>query len=134
MAYDSDKLEGLKIFNDNIQSEAKTHCNRNSYFLVVTSILLLALSQFNNKYLIQLAICSMGVLLSIVWFLMHWRSGEYIKYWKNQAEKLSAANNLPSIYPKNQIGGYEVRKLGLIIPIAFIIFWCFIFIKIFLIP
>jgi hypothetical protein len=54
---------------------------------------------------------------------MHQRSSEYIKYWKNQTEILSSSNQLPNIYPKDKIGGREIRLLGLVLPITFLCLW-----------
>lgn len=121
MTSDSEKLHHI---TDMQQSEAQLHWNRNNYFLVVSSILLLALSQFDDKF-IQFAIGFLGSALSIVWLSIQYRSSQYIKYWKNLAQNLSSTSKLPDIYPK-KLSGFEMRRIVYWLPICFLILWILI--------
>lgn len=103
------------------QSEANLSCSRNNYFIVVTSLLILAISQFNNNVL-KLICCCLGFAISISWLLTHDRSSKYTKYWKSIEKKLSQQMNRDSVYP-DSIGGFEMRKILFILPISFVIFW-----------
>jgi len=118
---DTKKLELLKILNNNIQSEAKHGTSRNSYFLVVTSILILALSQFDDIEF-QKIVAFIGSILCITWILMHWRSSNYINHWKKESRKVDPSEENSKIYPK-KLGGFEIRTLGFILPLAFLCLW-----------
>ncbi len=112
-------IEKVRLFAKMQQSEAKLHWRRNSYFLLVSSILLVALSQFKIEFL-PFFIGILGLVLNIVWFFIQYRSSQYIKYWKTQAQKL-ATPSMPNIYP--ELGGVEIRKLAYILPATFIMIW-----------
>ena len=118
--------EKLKLFINLQQSEAQLHWNRNNYFLMCSSILLLAYSQF-DQYKFQICITLFGILLNFPWFLIQHRSSKYIKYWKDQAEEIRDSLNIVSIYPKD-IGGIEIRKISYSLPILFSLVWLFLFI------
>ena len=117
--------EKLKIFVDIQQSEAGLNCSRNNYFLIVASILILALSQFNNPVFVSF-ISLLGLALSAAWLLIQYRSSQYMRYWKDEAQKISKTGNLPYIYP-DSVKGIEMRRILYILPFSFLIFWLAIF-------
>lgn len=93
-------IERLKIITEIQQSEAGLHWNRNNIFLICSSILLLALSQFDIPIL-KLLIAALGFFLNIAWLLIQYRSSKYILHWKTEAQKLrSRLQSIPDIYPK----------------------------------
>ena len=76
MSTQSEDLERLKLFTERQDSEAKLHWSRNSYFLVVMSILILAFGQKPVEDVFQLAllrtlIAVLGLVLSFVWLLIN---------------------------------------------------------------
>lgn len=113
------------------QSEARLHWQRNNVFLVVSSILLLALSQFENL-LIQIIISIFGLLLNIGWLLIQQRSSSYIKVWKDQAESLEDEFKIAKIFP-GEVKGIEMRRIAYLLPLIFITLWITLII-IFLLP
>ncbi len=114
------------------QSEANLSCSRNNYFIIITSLLILALSQFKSPNL-QLFISILGLVIAITWLLTHHRSSVYTKYWKTKANELSEKLNCPSVYP-NIIGGFEIRLILYLLPIAFLLYWSVIIFCILLNP
>lgn len=108
------------------QREATLHWTRNGFFLLSSSIMLLALSQFEGKS-IMLAFGFIGIMLNIIWLLIQYRSSEYIKNWKNQVKELEK-NKVTDRYSE-KVGGYEMRKLALLLPIPFIIIWAVIMVQ-----
>lgn len=127
MSTQSEDLDRLKLFTERQDSEAKLHWSRNSYFLVVMSILILAYGQKPVEDVFQLAllrtlIAILGVVLSIVWLLIQYRSSQYILYYKEQARKYAESTNTPDVYPKS-LRGIETRNLAYMLPIAFLFIW-----------
>ncbi len=103
------------------QSEARLHWQRNNVFLVVSSILLLTISQFND-ITIQIFLSIVGLLLNIGWFLIQFRSSSYIKVWKNEAIKLEQQYNLAPIF-SGRVKGIQMRYIAYLLPILFIGLW-----------
>jgi hypothetical protein len=127
MSEKSEDLSKLKLFTDRQDAEAKLHWSRNSYFLVVMSILILAFGQKPVEDPFQLAIfrilvAVLGVILSFTWLLIQHRSSQYILYYKGEARKLAKITNTPDVYPET-LGGIEIRKLAYVLPIAFLFLW-----------
>ena len=121
------EIEKLRVITGMQQSEASIHWTRNNIFLVCSSILLLALSQYNQR-LFQLAIAGLGFILNLTWLLIQYRSSKYILYWKTESRKLKTpVNDIPDIFPK-ELKGIEMRKIAFILPIAFMAIWALIFI------
>jgi len=116
-----EEFDILKLFVDMQQSEASLSCSRNNYFLVVQGFLIIALSQFQSKPL-YFWISILGLIISIAWLLTHYRSSNYAKYWKSEAQKISNSKTLPVVYPNN-IAGIEMRRVLFILPGIFIFFW-----------
>ena len=117
----------LKIFTNRQDAEAKLHWSRNSYFLVVMSILILAYSQkpVENMYALRwfrIIISLLGSILSIMWWFIQYRSSQYMFYYKNQARKFAKLVNAPDVYPE-ELGGVEMRKLAYVLPTAFWVIW-----------
>ncbi len=107
------------------QSEARLHWQRNNVFLIVSSILLLSFSQFDD-IMIQIYISSCALILNLGWLLIQWRSSSYIKVWKNEAEKLEQNFNIAPIYSGN-IRGMQMRHIAYLLPIIFIALWSLLF-------
>lgn len=120
-------LNKLKLFTERQDAEARLHWSRNSYFLVVMSILILAFGQKPVENTFQLAlfrtlVASLGIALSFVWLLIQYRSSQYVLYYKSNARKLAKLTNTPDIYPE-ELGGIEIRKLAYALPIVFLFIW-----------
>jgi len=121
------EIEKLKVITGMQQSEASIHWARNNIFLICSSILLLALSQFYQR-LFQLAIVALGFIINLTWLLIQYRSSKYILHWKTESRKLRAqADDIPDIFPK-KLKGIEMRKVVFILPIAFMVIWALIFV------
>ena len=117
----------LRIFTNRQDAEVNLHWSRNSYFLVVMSILILAYGQkpVENIYALtwfRIIISFLGIILSITWLFIQYRSSQYMLYYKNQARKFTKLVDAPDVYPK-ELGGFEIRKLAYILPIAFLVIW-----------
>ncbi len=117
----------LKLFTERQQTEATLHWSRNSYFLVVMSILFLALGQRSVENLHQLAsfqvlISILGMALSVIWLLIQDRSSRYINYYKKEARKLAELTNTTDVYPE-KLGGFEMRHLAYVLPLVFLAIW-----------
>jgi hypothetical protein len=127
MTENQPNIEGLKIVTDLQQSEADLNWKRNNIFLICSSILLVALSQFNLAIL-RFLIAALGFALNFAWLLIQYRSSKYILHWKGLAQTLREQDrNMPDIYPKN-LPGIEVRKIALCLPLPFMIIWAIIMI------
>jgi len=127
MPTESGDLETLKRLQERQQSEATLHWSRNSYFLVVMSILILAFGQKSVENLGQLAlfqalISILGVALSVVWLLIQYRSSRYILYYKDEARKLAKSTDTTDVYPE-KLGGIEMRQLAYALPVVFLVIW-----------
>ena len=127
MSTESEDLNRLKLFTERQDSEAKLHWSRNSYFLVVMSILILAFGQKPVENLFQLAIfraliAILGAALSFVWLLIQHRSSKYVLYYKTEARRLAKLTNTPDVYPE-KLGGIEIRKLAYVLPVVFLLIW-----------
>ena len=122
-----DQNETMKRLNDTLRSEAELSWQRNSYFLVVSSILLLALSQFQEQMAVQIFVSLLGTVLSLAWILIGYRSSKYIQYWKLKIRELEKQVGQPSIYPES-IGGFEMRNTVQIVAVAFLLLWLAIFV------
>ena len=123
----SDDFAKLKMFTERQDAEARLHWSRNSYFLVVMSILFVAYGQKPVEDLFQLAsfqtlIAVLGAILSIIWLLIQHRSSKYILHYKSEARKYASLTHTPDVYPP-ALGGIEMRKLAYFLPISFLIIW-----------
>jgi hypothetical protein len=120
MSQSSDPRNDLDLLTKMQQSEANLHWQRNGFFLLVSSILFVAASQFNS----QLLLVSFGIagfLLNLLWLLIQQRSSSYIGYWKGEARKLTAAG-APDIYsPK--VKGVQMRYVAYFLPVPFLFLW-----------
>ena len=103
------------------QSEATLHWQRNNVFLIVSSVFLLAFSQFDDNTT-QLIISIGALLLNIAWLLIQHRSSSYIKVWKQEAKQLENRTKIPPIY-SGKVKGIQMRHLAYSLPIVFIILW-----------
>jgi hypothetical protein len=129
MSKESEDRDKLKLFIEGQTSEAQLHWSRNSYFLVVMSILILAFGQTLVGNLSQLAwfrilISILGMGMSIVWLLIQDRSSRYIGYYKKQAQELAAPTRI-NMYPS--LPGLEMRLLAYSLPIMFFVIWLVFF-------
>ena len=127
MAQGSDDLDKLKLFTERQDEEAKLHWSRNSYFLVVMSILMVAfgLRPVENHLqlsLFRILIALGGVALCGVWLLIQHRSSKYVLYYKTEARRLAKSTNTTDVYPQ-ELGGIEIRKLAYALPIVFLLVW-----------
>ncbi len=113
--------EKIKMYQSGMENETQLHWQRNSYFLVSSSILLVVLGLVKDEYF-HLFLGGLGATLNIVWFLIQHRSSKYIGYWKTQISTLREKMENFDIYPKN-IGGIQMRYLGYILPLPFIAIW-----------
>src|SRR2546427_8772521 len=84
-----DSRKNIEILKDLQQSEATLHWQRNGFFLLASSILLIAVGQFRTN-IIGLAFGILGVVMNSIWLSIQYRSSEYIREWKAQVEKLQA--------------------------------------------
>jgi len=110
-----------ELVNEALRREADLHWQRNSHFLVVASILLLALSQFRSRF-VQVLLSILGLVLSAAWLLITWRSSEYVKLWKREDRLVSQKLSQPSIYPKD-VPGVEMRNIAYVLPLVFLLLW-----------
>src|SRR5207245_498668 len=115
---EDEALRKLELFTKMQQSEAGLHWQRNSYFLLVSSILLVAASQFSSRIVLT-SLSIAGLSLNLVWLLIQDRSSQYTLYWKNAAKNLKDA---PEIYSE-QVRGVEMRIIGYLLPLPFIFLW-----------
>lgn len=127
MSAESEDMKKLKLFTDRQDSEAKLHWSRNSYFLVVMSILILAFGQKPVENSLQVAsfrtlIAVLGGALSFVWLLIQYRSSQYTLYYKTEARRLAKLTNTKDVYPV-ELHGIEIRKLAYALPVVFLLVW-----------
>lgn len=119
--------DALELIVKRQESEATLSWSRNSYFLVVLSLLTLAYSQKPTDIASQLAfykilISSAGIFLAFIWLGIQRRSSSYVDYYKKQANILSAKTKTPLFYPpKDEVKGFEMRRLVYWLPISFIV-------------
>jgi hypothetical protein len=121
-------MEGMKMFVERQDNEATLHWSRNSYFMVVISILTVAFSQKPVTDPYQLAlfhgfVALLGLTLSVVWLLIQYRSSSYVVYYKTNASNLARELGVPDPYSKTEIKGIEMRILAYFLPLAFLVFW-----------
>ena len=120
-------LELLKLFRERQDAEATLHWSRNSYFLVVMSILLIAYGQKpvegSQLAAFQVLVACLGIGLSVIWLLIQHRSSEYTLYYKQQARKYTALTNSPGVYPEKLGRSVEMRKLAYFLPAVFLVIW-----------
>ena len=117
-------MELLELYRSRVEHEVSTTWSRNSYFLVVMSLLTLAYGQkpfedIRQLFSYQILIVFLATLLSSIWLCIQYRSSQYIKYYKNEAQSLSKKTGLPELYP-DAIKGSETRRLVYWLPIGFI--------------
>ena len=117
--------EKLKLYKDGLDNEARLHWTRNNYFLITSSILLVVLGLFSDERL-QAVLGILGITLNLVWLTIQHRSSKYIGYWKKEISKLQGDNTF-NIYPKG-LTRIEMRKLGYILPLPFILIWAVVLI------
>jgi hypothetical protein len=127
-------MKMLEMFKDRNDAEATLHWSRNSYFLVVMSVLALAITQnpaANGAVLtvLRVFISAVGLGLSGVWYAIQYRSSQYVLYYKKQVSILTERTKLPEMYPKD-LKGVEMRLLAYLLPLAFILFWAAILITV----
>ena len=122
----------LELITNIQQSEAKLATARTQYFVLITSLLIVSLSQFKIEPF-QILISLAGLCTSTVWLLTHHRSSSYARYWKSKAQFLSKEGKLTEIYPES-LCGIEMRISLYILPIVFIIFWITTIIIILMLP
>jgi len=122
-----DDLDRLKLFRERQDAEAKLHWSRNSYFLVVMSILFVAYGQKpvegSQLASFQVLIATLGVFLSTIWLLIQHRSSKYILYYKSKAREYAKLTNTPDVYPERLGRSIEMRKLAYILPLSFLVIW-----------
>jgi hypothetical protein len=114
--------DNYKTFIDLQQKEAQLHWTRNNYFLVTSSVLLVALSQLHFPITVVLGV--VGLVINIIWVLIQYRSSKYIEYYKKQAQTYKSSDT-PDIYPPN-LGGIEMRRLVYFLPFSLIVIWFFV--------
>jgi hypothetical protein len=118
-----DDLKSLERMKCRQENEANLNWTRNSYFLVVLSLLTLAYSQkpFDDALqllIYQIIIPLLAIGLCVIWSFIQYRSSSYIKYYKDTAQDLAKKNNVPELYPP-KIKGPEMRKLVYGLPAGF---------------
>ena len=118
--------EAKKFLKEAQEKEAELHWKRNGFFLLTSSILLLALSRLPDLTL-NLSFGILGLFLNFIWVGIQHRSSEYIKNYKNQVKALTI-DGTPESYSA-KIGGYEMRKLAFLLPFPFIMIWMIIMIQ-----
>lgn len=120
-------LEKLKMLRERQDAEATLHWSRNSYFLVVMSLLLVAYSQKPVEGIqlayFQMLISLLGVFLSTIWLLIQHRSSKYTLYYKSEARKCAKSTNDIEVYPEKLGRSIEMRKLAYFLPLSFLVIW-----------
>jgi hypothetical protein len=124
-------MQVLALLTQRQETEAKLHWSRNSYFLVVMSILILAFGQAPLGNLTQLAffralISFLGAGISIVWLSIQFRSSQYILYYKDEARKYKDSTRA-DIFP-SKLKGQEMRRVVYWLPIMFLSIWITFFV------
>lgn len=113
--------EKIKLYKEGMENETQLHWKRNSYFLVSSSILLVVLGLVKNENF-HMVLGGLGVIINVVWLLIQDRSSRYIGYWKKELTELRKTVKDFDIYPKN-LKGVQMRYLGYILPLPFILIW-----------
>ena len=103
-----------------LRRETMLHWTRNGFFLLSSSIMLLAFNRFEDT-IIMLVFGFIGVMLNIIWLMIQYRSSEYIKDWKNQIKRFEKDMDDKTYSEKAR--GYEMRKTSMLLPFPFIIIW-----------
>jgi len=114
-----DDTKKFDIFMQLFQNEVNYHWTRNNFFLLMSSILLVALVQVKAEALV-LSIGLVGLALNVMWLLIQFDSNAYIEYWAQQMEDLEKSG-LPRLWPKGS--RVPVRSIALVLPLPFIILW-----------
>ena len=104
------------------KNESQLHWTRNSYFTVTTSVLLLALSQFKGEALATI-ISLVGVVFSIAWLAIQYRSNAYIDYYKTKIRELDPSSDV--VFPL-KLRGFQMRHVAFVFPIVFLLMWTII--------
>jgi len=120
-------LDKLKLFRERQDAEATLHWSRNSYFLVVMSILFVAYGQKpvegSQLASFQTLMAILGAILSIIWLLIQHRSSKYILYYKSEARRYAVLTHTPDVYPEKLGKSIEMRKLAYVLPLSFLVIW-----------
>jgi hypothetical protein len=112
----------LEHFHSAMKSESEIIWQRHNYFLIVASVLLLALSQFRGVPFVQVVIMLMGGMVSIAWLLVTHRASKYIEYFKKETRRLENQLGYSNVYSES-VKGREMRKVLYMIPLAFLFLW-----------
>ncbi len=104
------------------QTEVSLHWKRNGFFLLSSSILLVALSQF-QVLLVVAAFGVLGFVLNLLWLFIQYRSSEYVKYWKKEINRLEKESNSNTSIFNPDVKGFEMRLVALALPIPFLLIW-----------
>lgn len=115
-----------KRLSETQHREATLHWTRNGFFLLSSSIMLLAISQFEEPFL-MISFGTIGIMFNIIWLLIQHRSSEYIKNWKDQVKNLEKRATVKTYSEK--VGGFEMRKLAMLLPLPFLIIWSSVLIQ-----
>lgn len=121
MSKDPTPLEKLQVFIGMQQNEVTAHWARNSYFLVVVSLLLVGLSQFKVQ-IIQVLIGVSGFSLSVVWLLIQDSSSRYLKHWNGVIYELGKEAGLPPFYAASG-RKIPIRVVAYVLPLPFVVLW-----------
>jgi hypothetical protein len=127
MSGDVDPLGQIKVFIDRQDNEATLHWARNSYFLVGISFLVVAygLSLQSTSGAIDWfhgLIILLGIVLGSLWFLIQFRSDQYIGYYKSKVGELCEKYGVDNPYPVG-LRGIQTRKVAYGLPAIFLVFW-----------
>ncbi|MEM3171940.1 MAG: hypothetical protein QXE82_00180 [Candidatus Nitrosotenuis sp.] len=114
----SEPTDREKFYQNAHAKEIELHWKRNGFFLLTSSILLLALSRFQDTTL-SLAFGMLGITLNIIWVFIQIRSNGYVREYKKE---------IPKMFDK-PIEGIEMRKLAILLPFPFIMIWTIILIQ-----
>lgn len=106
------------FFQNAHAKEIELHWKRNGFFLLTSSILLLALSRFQDPML-AVSFGILGIMLNAIWVCIQYRSSNYVREYKQE---------LPNMFTK-KVGGYEMRKLAILLPFPFIMIWTMILVQ-----
>ncbi|MCE2507633.1 MAG: hypothetical protein J4F36_14430 [Nitrosopumilaceae archaeon] len=114
-----------KALKESQMKEAELNWKRSGFFLLTSSILLLAMSRIPDETLI-ISFAVLGIFLNLIWLgIQH--SSEYIKNYKNQIKALTQGGT--THYFSKDVGGYEMRKLALLLPFPFIMIWVIVLLQ-----
>ena len=121
-----DNRKNVEMLKDLQQSEAGLHWQRNGFFLLASSILLVALGQFHNS-IIGVSFGILGLMLNSIWLLIQYRSSEYIREWKGKVDEIEAKLKSPAGLYTKKVGGIQMRKLAMLLPAPFLMIWGVVF-------